>query len=32
MSDEAGLDVAALLERHTEYVAKVGCGVSHSKS
>lgn len=24
-----GLDVAALLERHTEYVAKVGWGVSH---
>jgi hypothetical protein len=23
------LDVAALLERHTEYAAKVGCGVSH---
>ncbi|MCK1453592.1 DUF3223 domain-containing protein [Bradyrhizobium sp. 35] len=23
------LDVAALLERHTEYVAKAGCGVSH---
>jgi hypothetical protein len=23
------LDLAALLERHTEYVAKVGCGVSH---
>jgi len=29
VSDEDGLDVAALLERHTEYVAKVGCGVSH---
>lgn len=27
--DEDGLDVAALLERHTEYVAKVGYGVSH---
>jgi Protein of unknown function (DUF3223) len=29
VSDENGLDVAALLERHTEYIAKVGCGVSH---
>lgn len=29
MSNEDGLDVAALLERHTEYVAKVGCSVSH---
>lgn len=29
VSDEDGLDVAALLERHTEHVAKVGCGVSH---
>ena len=29
VSDEDSLDVAALLERHTEYVAKVGCGVSH---
>jgi hypothetical protein len=29
VSNEDGLDVAALLERHTEYVAKVGCGVSH---
>lgn len=29
VSDEDGLDVAALLERHTEYVTKVGCGVSH---
>ncbi|MCK1606509.1 DCL family protein [Bradyrhizobium sp. 166] len=27
--DEDGLHVAALLERHTEYVAKVGCGVSN---
>jgi hypothetical protein len=26
---EDGLDLAALLERHTGYVAKVGCGVSH---
>lgn len=29
VSDEDALDVAALLERHTEYVAKVGGGVSH---
>ncbi|MFB6418622.1 DUF3223 domain-containing protein [Bradyrhizobium tunisiense] len=29
VSDADGLDVAALLERDTEYVAKVGCGVSH---
>jgi len=29
VSDGDALDVAALLERHTEYVAKVGCGVSH---
>jgi hypothetical protein len=29
VNDEHGLDVAALLERHTEYTAKVGCGVSH---
>lgn len=29
VGDEDGLDVAALLERHTEYVAKVGYGVSH---
>ena len=29
VSDEDGLDLAALLERHTEYVAKVGCGISH---
>lgn len=29
VNDEDALDVAALLERHTEYVAKVGCGVSH---
>ncbi|HRI89894.1 MAG TPA: DCL family protein [Candidatus Hydrogenedentes bacterium] len=29
VSNEDGLDVAALLERHTQYVAKVGCGVSH---
>lgn len=29
VNDNDALDVAALLERHTEYVAKVGCGVSH---
>lgn len=29
VSDEDALDLTALLERHTEYVAKVGCGVSH---
>ncbi|MEQ8499124.1 MAG: DCL family protein, partial [Sneathiellaceae bacterium] len=29
VNDEDSLDLAALLERHTEYVAKVGCGVSH---
>ncbi|WP_210208551.1 DCL family protein [Rhodoplanes roseus] len=29
VNDEDALDVAALLERHTEYVAKVGCGVRH---
>lgn len=29
VSDEDSLDVSALLERHTEYGAKVGCGVSH---
>lgn len=29
VSDEDGLDVAALLERHTEYAAKVGCGVDY---
>lgn len=29
VSDDDGLDVAALLERHTEYAMKVGCGVSH---
>lgn len=27
--EEDSLDVAALLERHTEYVTKVGCGVDH---
>ncbi len=29
VSDEDSLDLAALLERHTEYANKVGCGVSH---
>jgi hypothetical protein len=29
VSDEDGFDVASLLERHTEYSAKVGCGVHH---
>lgn len=29
INDNDALDVAALLERHTKYVAKVGCGVSH---
>jgi hypothetical protein len=29
VSDDDGLDVAALLERHTEYVTKVGWGVDH---
>jgi hypothetical protein len=29
VSDDDGLDVAALLERHTEYAMKVGCGVDH---
>jgi hypothetical protein len=29
VSDENALDFAALLERHSEYGAKVGCGVSH---
>jgi Protein of unknown function (DUF3223) len=29
VSDEDGLDVASLIERHSEYRAKVGCGVSH---
>lgn len=29
VNDDDALDVAALLERHTEYVAKVGSGVSH---
>jgi hypothetical protein len=29
VSNEDALDVAALLERHTEYRAKIGCGVSH---
>jgi len=29
LADDDSLDVAALLERHTEYDTKVGCGVSH---
>lgn len=29
VDDDDALHIAALLERHTEYVAKVGCGVSH---
>lgn len=29
VSDDDALDLAALLERHTEYVTKVGSGVSH---
>lgn len=29
VSNEDSLDLAALLERHSEYAAKVGCGVSH---
>lgn len=29
VNDEDSLDLAALLEQHTEYLAKVGCGVSH---
>jgi Protein of unknown function (DUF3223) len=29
LTDEDSLDVAALLERHSEYIAKVGCGVAH---
>lgn len=29
VSDEDGLDLSALLERHTEYSTKVGGGVSH---
>lgn len=29
LTEDDSLDVAALLERHTEYVAKVGCGVAH---
>lgn len=29
VSDDDSLDLAALLERHTEYQAKVGCGVNH---
>ncbi len=29
LTEEDGLDLVALLERHTEYVDKVGCGVGH---
>ena len=29
VSDTDALDLAALLERHSEYAAKVGCGVEH---
>lgn len=29
VNDDDGLDLAALLERHTEYAEKVGCGVDH---
>jgi hypothetical protein len=29
VSADDGLELAALLERHTEYTSKVGCGVSH---
>jgi len=29
VNDEVGLDLADPLERHTEYVAKVSCGVGH---
>lgn len=31
VSDEDALHLAALLERHTEYDQKVGCGVDHFK-
>lgn len=31
VNDDDALDLAALLERHTEYVAKVGSGASHLK-
>ena len=29
VNDADTLDLAALLERHTEYTEKVGCGVDH---
>ena len=29
VSDADALDLSALLERHSEYAAKVGCGISH---
>ncbi|MCA0858789.1 DCL family protein [Phaeobacter italicus] len=29
VNDEDALDLAALLERHTEYISKVGSGVNH---
>ncbi len=29
VSNEDSFDLLALLERHTEYAAKIGCGVSH---
>jgi Protein of unknown function (DUF3223) len=29
LTDEDSLDVASLLERHSEYITKVGCGVAH---
>jgi hypothetical protein len=29
ISDDDDLHLAALVERHSEYVAKVGCGISH---
>ena len=29
VSDDDSLELAALLERHSEYVTKVGCGISH---
>lgn len=29
VSDEDSLELSALLERHSEYATKVGCGVSH---
>jgi hypothetical protein len=29
VSADDGLELAAILERHTEYASKIGCGVSH---